>query len=168
MWHVFVVINSTSPHPCVAIVIRCRRGLWLTAVRCCHWGYMGVATRVGGAPRPYVIVGGTWGRGSHYPCRHVSRGALCHALVEGPLYHPIVVVGIACGFNSHWQRASWRQHRHGCHWGRSHRRRGLGHTQLTAWVGRPSDHVMVGITRGAPLSGSGRWGRYYQDRVRPT
>ncbi len=28
---------------------------------------MGVVTHVGGAPRPYVIVGGAWGHGSHYP-----------------------------------------------------------------------------------------------------
>jgi len=41
--------------------------LWLAAARCCHWGYMGVVTHVGGAPRPYVIVGGAWGHGSHYP-----------------------------------------------------------------------------------------------------
>ncbi len=40
-----------------------------------------------------------WGRmGARLalPRRHVGRGAQCRALVEGPLYHPIVVVGIAC------------------------------------------------------------------------
>src|SRR6266702_1042108 len=94
---VFVIINGTSPHPHVAIVIRCRQGLWLAAMHCHCWGYMGVATRVGRAPCPYVIVGGTWGHSSHYPCHPVSCGALCHTLVEGPLYHPIVIVGIACG-----------------------------------------------------------------------
>jgi len=31
------------------------------------------------------------------PCCHIGRGARCRALAEGPLYHPIVVVGIACG-----------------------------------------------------------------------
>src|SRR6266702_987711 len=154
---VFVVIDGASPHPRVAIVIiGCRWGLRLAAARCHHWGYMGVATRVGGAPRPYVIVGGTWGHSSHYPRHHVGCGALCHALVEGPLYHPIVVVGIACGFNSHWQRASWRQHHHGCHWGRSHRHRGLGRESQQPRHGW--DHMRSASERwqavGSLLSGS--------------
>ncbi len=41
-----------------------------------------------------------WGRmGARLalPRRRVGRGARCRALAEGPLYHPIVVVGIACG-----------------------------------------------------------------------
>jgi len=93
MRHVFVVINGTSPHPCVVIVVvRCRQGLRLAAACCRHWGYMGVATRVGGAPRPCVIIGSAWGCGLHYPHRHFGRGALRCALVEGLLYHPIVVV----------------------------------------------------------------------------
>src|SRR6266702_2874426 len=95
---VFVVIDGASPHPCIAIVIvGCRQGLWLAAMHCHHWGYMGAATHVGGAPHPCVVIGGTWGCGLQYPCRCIGHGALCHALVEGPLYHPIVVVGIACG-----------------------------------------------------------------------
>src|SRR6266702_1474464 len=93
MRHVFVVINGTSPHPRVVIVVvGCRWGLRLTAARCRHWGYMGVATRVGGAPRPCVVIGSAWGCGLHYPHRRFGRGALRRALVEGLLYHPIVVV----------------------------------------------------------------------------
>ena len=98
MQRVIVVINGPSPHPRIAIVVIGHRwGLWLATARCHHWGYMGVATCVSRAPHPYVIVGGAWGRASHYPCRRISCGALCCDLVEGPLYHPIVVVGIACG-----------------------------------------------------------------------
>ncbi len=78
MQRVFVIINGASPHPRVAIVVvGCRWGLWLAAARCRHWGYMGVATYISRAPHPYVIVGGTWGRGSHCP-RRIGRGAVLH------------------------------------------------------------------------------------------
>jgi len=49
----------------------------VTLPMCRRWGHMGAWLAL--------------------PHRRVGRGAWCHALAEGPLYHPIVVVGIACG-----------------------------------------------------------------------
>ncbi len=48
-----------------------------TLPMCRHWGRMGAWLAL--------------------PCHRIGRGAQCRALVEGLLYHPIVVVGIACG-----------------------------------------------------------------------
>ncbi len=166
---VFVIIDGASPHPRVAIVIvRCRQGLQLTTARCHHWGYMGVATRVGGAPCPCVIVGGAWEHGSHYPA---TASVVVHGVAHWQRGHsttPLLWLGLHVACNSHWWSASWRQHRHGHHWGHSHRRCGLGHTQLTAWVGSPSNGVMAGITCGAPLSNGGWQGRHCQGCVWPT
>jgi len=166
---VFVVIDGASPLPRIAIVIiGCRWGLWLAAACCCHWGYMGVATCVGGAPHPCVIVGGAWERGSHYPA---AASVVVHGVVHWQRGHsttPLLWLGLHAACNSHWRSASWWWHCHGRHRGRSHHHRGLGHMQLMAWVGSPSDSVMAGITHGAPLSDGGWRGHHCQGRVWPT
>src|SRR6266571_8357694 len=111
-----------------------------------------VATHVGGAPRACVVVGGAWERGSHYP---TAASVVVHGVTHWRRGHsttPLLWLGLHVACNSHWQSTSWRWHHHGHHRGRLHRRRGLGHTQLTAWVGSPSDGIMAGITRRAPLS----------------
>ncbi len=168
MRRVFVVIDGASPHPCVAIVVvGCRRGLWLATARCRHWGYMGVATRVGGAPHPCVIIGGAWECGSHYPAASVVVHSVAHWR-RGHSTTPLSWLGSHAACNSHWRSVSWRRHRHGRHRGHSHRRRGLGHMQLTAWVGSPSDGIMAGITHGAPLSDGRQRGRHCQGHVWPT
>ncbi len=169
MQRVFVIIDGASPHPHVAIVVvGCRWGLRLATTHCRHWGYMGVATRIGGAPCPCVIVGGAWERSSHYPA---AASVVVHGVAHWQRGHsttPLLWSGLHAACNSHWQSTSWRRHHHGCHRGCSHRHRGLGHMQLMAWVGRPSDSVMAGITRGVPLSG-GRWrGHHCHGRAWPT
>jgi len=141
-----------------------------------------------GLPPHVVVTGGTWGSqlvlaehpahmsslGAHGGAPRITPAAVsvvvhCVALWwRGHSTTPLSWLGSHVACNSHWQRASWRRHRHGRHWGRSHHRRGLGHMQLTAWVGSPSDRVMVGITRGVPLSGGGRWGRHCQGHAWPT
>ncbi len=169
MRHVFVIIDGASPLPRIAIVIiGCRRGLRLATTHCHHWGYMGVATHVGGAPRLCVIVGGAWERGSHYPA---TTSVMVHSVTHwwrGHSTTPLLWLGSHVSCNSHWRSASWRWHRHGHHRGRSHCRHGLGHTQLTAWVGSPSDSVMAGITRRAPLSNGGQRGCHCQGHAWPT
>ncbi len=165
------LLSSTGHLPTLALplsLLGADRGLWLAAARCRHWGYMGVATRVGGAPRPCVVVGGTWEHSSHYPAAAL---VVVHGVTHWRRGHsttPLSWLGLHVACNSHWRSASWQRHCHGHHWGRSHRRRGLGHTQLTAWVGSPSDGVMAGITCRVPLSGGGQWGHHCQGRAWPT
>jgi len=141
-----------------------------------------------GSPPRVVVTGGTWGLqltlaehpahmsslGAHGGAAHITPAAVLvvvHCVTlwwRGHSTTPLSWLGSHAACNSHWWRASWWWHRHGRHQGHSHRRHGLGHTQLTAWVGSPSNHVMVGITHGAPLSGGRRWGHYYQDCTQPT
>ncbi len=139
-------------------------------------------------PPRIVVTGGTWGLqlalaehpahmsslGVHGGTAYITPATMsvvvhCVALWwRGHSTTPLSWLGSHVACNSHWQRASWRWHRHGCHQGHLHCHHGLGHTQLTAWVGSPSNRVIVGITCGAPLSSGGRRGRYYQDHTWPT
>src|SRR6266702_452311 len=135
-----------------------------------------------------VIAGGTWGLqlvlaehpahmsllGAHGGTAHITPATLSvvvHCVTlwwRGHSTTPLLWLGLHAACNSHWQRASWQQHHHGCYQGHSHHHHGLGHMQLMAWVGSPSNCVMVGITGRVPLSGGRQQGHYYQDCTQPT
>src|SRR6266571_1923508 len=137
---------------------------------------------------PHVVVtGGTWGLqlalvehpahmsslGAHGGMAHITPTATsvvvhCVALWwRGHSTTPLLWLGSHAACNSHWWRASWWQHRHGHHRGRLYHCHGLGHTQLTAWVGSPGTCVMVGITCRVPLSSGRQWGHNCKGHAQP-